>query len=91
MSDLAERVRQSRSRLTHTISRMEGKGLVSRTACPSDRRGVIAVMTDHGWRLLVEAAPAHVESVRRVLVDPVEPSDFEALGRAMEAVTRVTD
>ena len=91
MSDLAERVRQSRSRLTHTISRMEGKGLVSRTACPSDRRGVIAVMTDHGWRLLVEAAPAHVESVRRVLVDPVEPSDFEALGRAMEAVTGVTD
>lgn len=91
MSDLAERVRQSRSRLTHTISRMEGKGLVSRTACPSDRRGVIAVMTDHGWRLLVEAAPAHVESVRRALVDPVEPSDFEALGRAMEAVASVTD
>ncbi len=91
MSDLAERVRQSRSRLTHTISRMEGKGLVSRTACPSDRRGVIAVMTDHGWRLLVEAAPAHVESVRRALVDPVEPDDFEALGRAMEAVTSVTD
>jgi len=91
MSDLAERVRQSRSRLTHTISRMEVKNLVQRTACPSDRRGVIARLTDHGFRLLVQAAPAHVESVRCVFVDRVEPDDFEALGRAMEAVTRVTD
>ncbi|MFT4107980.1 MarR family winged helix-turn-helix transcriptional regulator [Propionicimonas sp.] len=91
MSDLAERVRQSRSRLTHTVSRMESKGLVARTACPSDRRGVIAVMTTRGHQLLVEAAPAHVASVRRVLVDPIAAEDFEALGRAMEAVTRVTD
>ena len=91
MSDLAERVRQSRSRLTHTISRMETKGLVNRVACPSDRRGVNAIMTEAGYRLLVEAAPAHVESVRCALVDRVDPDDFEALGRAMEAVIRVTD
>jgi len=91
MSDLAERVRQSRSRLTHTISRMESKGLVQRVACPSDRRGVNAIMTPAGYRLLVDAAPSHVESVRRALVDRVDPDDFEALGRAMEAVSRVTD
>lgn len=91
MSDLAERVRQSRSRLTHTISRMEAKNLVARMACPSDRRGVNARMTPHGYDLLVKAAPCHVESVRRVLVDRVEPDDFAALGRVMEAVTRVTD
>jgi DNA-binding MarR family transcriptional regulator len=91
MSDLAGRVRQSRSRLTHTIARMESKGLVSRAACPSDRRGVIAELTPLGLELLVEAAPAHVESVRRALVDPVDPNDFEALGRAMNAVIGVTD
>ena len=91
MSDLAGRVRQSRSRLTHTVARMESKGLVTRVACPSDRRGVIAAMTTHGHQLLVQAAPAHVESVRRVLVDPVGPEDFEALGRAMAAVIGVTD
>lgn len=91
MSELAERVRQSRSRLTHTISRMEAKNLVARMACPSDRRGVIARMTDHGYGLLENAAPTHVESVRRALVDVVDPDDFEALGRVMEAVTRVTD
>ncbi len=91
MSDLAERVRQSRSRLTHTISRMESKGLVSRVACPSDRRGVNAIMTEMGYQLLVKAAPSHVDSVRRALVDRVDPADFEALGRAMEAVVRDPD
>lgn len=91
MSELAERVRQSRSRLTHTISRMEDKRLVMRMACPSDRRGVIAQMTEHGYDLLVKAAPAHVESVRCALVDRVDPEDFEALGRVMAAVTQVTD
>ena len=91
MSDLAARVRQSRSRLTHTVARMESKGLVTRMACPSDRRGVIAAMTTHGYQLLVQAAPSHVESVRRTLVDPVGPEDFEALGRAMAAVVGVTD
>jgi DNA-binding MarR family transcriptional regulator len=91
MSELAGRVRQSRSRLTHTVARMESKGLVTRMACPSDRRGVNAAMTTHGYQLLVRAAPFHVESVRRALVDPVGPEDFEALGRAMAAVVGVTD
>lgn len=91
MSDLADRVRQSRSRLTHTISRMETKDLVARMACPSDRRGVICRMTERGFALLVNAAPSHVESVRCALVDRVDPDDFAALGRVMEAVARLDD
>lgn len=91
MSDLAARVRQSRSRLTHTVARMENKGLVLRKACPEDRRGVIAVLTGRGLTLLKTAAPYHVESVRQAFVDPVSPEDFEAIGRAMNAVLGVTD
>jgi DNA-binding MarR family transcriptional regulator len=86
MSELADKVRQSRSRLTHTITRMEHKGLVARGACPADRRGVVANLTEAGWELLVCAAPHHVESVREVLVDPISEADFAALGRAMQAV-----
>ena len=86
MSELALAVRQSRSRLTHTVSRMEDKGLVLRKSCPQDRRGVIAVLTGSGLTLLKAAAPHHVESVRRAFVDRVDPHDFEALGRAMTAV-----
>ena len=91
MSDLADAARQSRSRLTHTVARMEKKGLVTRMPCPNDRRGVIAALADDGYALLVEAAPDHVASVREVLVDVVDPADFEALGRAMNAVNQVAD
>ncbi len=89
MSDLADAVRQSRSRLTHTVTRMEKKGLIQRDSCPEDRRGVYAVLTDAGFKLLVEAAPAHVRSVRESFVDAIDPSDFAALGRAMKAVNAV--
>jgi DNA-binding MarR family transcriptional regulator len=87
MSDLAARVRQSRSRLTHTVARMENKGILVRLACPSDRRGVIAALTEDGYALLTEAAPHHVESVRRALVDVADPADYQAMGRLMQAVT----
>ena len=50
MSDLAQRVRQSRSRLTHTVARMEGKGLILRKSCQGDRRGVIAVLATDAAR-----------------------------------------
>ena len=91
MSDLAEAARQSRSRLTHTVARMESKGLILRKSCQGDRRGVIAVLTATGLNLLKTAAPAHVASVRAALVDVVSGEDFEALGRAMKAVVEVAD
>ena len=91
MSELADRVRQSRSRLTHTVARMEAKGLILRKSCPQDRRGVIAVLTANGLTLLKQAAPYHVASVREVLVDVVDPDDFQALGRAMQAVLDAQD
>lgn len=91
MSDLAQAVRQSRSRLTHTVTRMESKGLILRTPCPEDRRGVVAVLTEAGSALLTEAAPAHVASVRDAFIDVIDPDDFAALGRAMAAVNAVKD
>jgi DNA-binding MarR family transcriptional regulator len=89
MSDLALLVHQSRSRLTHTVSRLEGEGLVSRERTCTDGRGVFATLTDRGMAKLVEAAPRHVESVRRIFIDAVTPEDFEAIGRAMTAVLAV--
>lgn len=86
MSELAEQVGQSRSRLTHTITRMEAKGLVGRGSCAGDRRGVMASLTDEGYAFLVEVAPYHVASVREILVDPVCAEDFAALGRVMQRV-----
>lgn len=90
MSDLANAVHQSRSRLTHTIARMEKRKLVARTACTHDGRGVWAELTDAGYELLSTAAPDHVAAVRRIFVDAADPDDFRALGRVFEAVLRVS-
>ena len=86
MSQLAEGSNQSRSRLTHTVNRMEAEGLIVRETAAHDRRGVIARLTDKGFELLKTAAPDHVASVRRVLIDPIAEDDWEGLGRAMQAV-----
>ncbi len=91
MSQLAEGSNQSRSRLTHTVGRMEQAGLIERHTAANDRRGVIAKLTDEGFELLKRAAVDHVASVRRVLVDVVDPDDWEAMGRAMKAVLAVAD
>lgn len=91
MSELADAVHQSRSRLTHTISRMENRGYVERLTCQADGRGVWAHLTADGYALLEKTAPHHVEGVRRILVDAVDPEDLRALGRAMKAVLAVAD
>jgi len=80
MSELANRTLASKSRLSHQISRMEAVGVVRREECPEDRRGAYAVLTDAGWDRLVEAAPAHVASVRRWLVDALTPEQFIEFG-----------
>ncbi|GAB2595745.1 MarR family winged helix-turn-helix transcriptional regulator [Microlunatus antarcticus] len=90
MAELADAVHQSRSRLTHTVTRMEKRGLIERTTCPVDRRGVWANLTGAGQQLLEEAAPSHVECVRRNFVDAVDPDDYAAVGRAMDAILRAS-
>jgi len=87
MAVLADSLSHSRSRVTHTVARLERAGLVERSACVSDGRGVEAVITDKGYRALVDAAPTHVEGVRRFLVDLAGEEDFEAVGRVFNAVT----
>src|SRR4051794_32695729 len=91
MSELADAVHQSRSRLTHTIGRMEAAGLVDRSSCPTDRRGVWAHLTDAGFELLEVAAPSHVEAVRRHFVEAMSAEDYAAVGRAFSAVVTATE
>ena len=86
MAQLADALAHSRSRVTHTVTRMEKAGLVVRERSPEDGRGVICRMTDAGWELLVRMAPLHVRGVRANLVDLVSREDFAAVGRVMNAV-----
>ena len=87
MAQLADALAHSRSRVTHTVSRLEKAGLVQRQTSPDDGRGVVCTMTPAGWDLLVQMAPTHVAGVREHLVDLASPEDFAALGRVMDAVS----
>ena len=86
MSELASKTLSSRSRLSHQIDRMVTRELVDREKCENDKRGAFAVLTDEGWRTLVAAAPDHVASVRRHLVDVLTPEQFAQLGNALGIV-----
>ncbi len=81
MSLLAEELVNSRSRLTHTIGRMERRGLVERTSCAEDGRGVLCRLTDEGYDVLKAAAPDHVESVRRHIFDKLTAEEVDWVGR----------
>ena len=86
MSDLADGVLSSRSRLTHQIRRMEVQGMVERSNCVDDGRGVLANLTEEGRRRLREAAPTHVESVRRNFVELADAAQLAALAEVFEKV-----
>ena len=86
MTELADLTAQSRSRLSHQISRMEVKGLVRREDCDGDKRGTFAVITPRGRATIERVAPSHVESVRRHFIDQVSPDHLGALTSAYEPV-----
>lgn len=86
MSELAEISLVSRSRLSHRMKVLEAAGWVTREVCVDDRRGFFAVMTEAGWRKIVSAAPDHVASVRRHLIDVLTAKELEVLAGAFEKV-----
>jgi DNA-binding MarR family transcriptional regulator len=87
MSELAQIAMLSKSRLSHRMKVMEKAGWVRREACPEDKRGSFAVMTEKGWRAIVKAAPDHVTSVRNRFVDNLTSKDQEELAKIFDRVT----
>ncbi|MFD9222262.1 MarR family winged helix-turn-helix transcriptional regulator [Streptomyces sp. NPDC060064] len=88
MSDLAAATLQSKSRLSHQITRMENAGLVRRENCESDRRGLYAVLTDQGTETMQKVAPHHVASVRKHFIDMLSS---EALADLRESLSPVAE
>ncbi|OON79582.1 MarR family winged helix-turn-helix transcriptional regulator [Streptomyces tsukubensis] len=86
MSDLADVTLQSKSRLSHQITRMERAGLVRRESCESDRRGLFAVLTDAGLDTMRKVAPHHVASVRRHFIDRLAPEELTRLHASLAPI-----
>jgi DNA-binding MarR family transcriptional regulator len=86
MTDLADATSQSRSRLSHQVSRMEKRGLVRRDDCEGDKRGTFAVLTAGGFEAIERVAPYHVENVRRHFIDQLTPHQLEEIRSAFQPV-----
>ncbi len=86
MSDLADGIVASRSKLTHQIRRLESAGMVDRAGCPSDKRGVYARLTDGGLRRLQLAAPDHVADVRKFMIDALTVRQLRTVGDVFDKV-----
>ncbi len=69
LSELADHIGSSLSRLSNVVKRLEERGLLRRVPDPENPRYTRAVLTDDGWDVVVAAAPGHVAAVRRFLID----------------------
>jgi DNA-binding MarR family transcriptional regulator len=86
MTALASRTSGSLSRLSHVVTRLEGRGLLERFPCPEDRRATNARLTEAGWDVVVAAAPGHVETVRDYVVDALTPRQLAQLTEIAGAI-----
>ncbi len=85
MTALAQRTNATLPRLSHVVRRLEDRALVERFPCPEDGRATNARLTEAGWDAVVAAAPGHVDTVRRHVLDPLTP---EQLHSSRRSVTR---
>lgn len=86
MSKLADITVQSRSRVTHSATRLERRGWVERRKAADDGRGIELFLTEQGWDAVQSAARVHVAGVQEHLVQQMDPQLFGALGDAMGKV-----
>ncbi|MFE4512934.1 MarR family winged helix-turn-helix transcriptional regulator [Kitasatospora sp. NPDC056783] len=91
MSMLAVLANGSLSRLSHVVTRLEKRGYLRREPCPDDGRYTNAVLTEDGHRQVVEAAPGHVNNVRSLVVDVLEPEQLRQLGEISARLLHAMD
>jgi DNA-binding MarR family transcriptional regulator len=86
MTSLAMRTNATLPRLSHVVRRLEDRGLVERFPCPEDGRATNARLTESGWDTVVAAAPGHVSTVRRHVLDPLTSEQVAQLRDIAEAL-----
>ena len=90
-SVLAHKVVFSRSRLTHTMKRLESRDLISRRPCQGDGRGGLVFLTDAGKRLFDEAAIVQRDVIRRLFLNEITPEEIDMLTGLFSRVSERID
>jgi DNA-binding MarR family transcriptional regulator len=89
--ELAEGLQWEKSRVSRQVARMAERGLVAKEAAPEDGRGAYVTLTRAGRRAIEDAAPAHVELVRRLLFDGLTAAQVRTLESIARSVVRRLD
>ncbi|MCS4531899.1 MarR family transcriptional regulator [Corynebacterium sp. ES2730-CONJ] len=79
LRDLCANLEWDRSRTSHQVTRMEKRGLVAKSKCSGDARGIHISLSAEGKKRLVEAAPTHVNTVRSLIFDTITPELMAAV------------
>jgi DNA-binding MarR family transcriptional regulator len=88
MTELANAMFSSKSSLSYQVTQLEKAGLIRRRPCPTDERGVVAVLTGPGRQRLAQTAPGHVALVRELLIDVLTPEQVTVLADGLGEVAR---
>jgi DNA-binding MarR family transcriptional regulator len=66
---------------------MEDRGLLQRTICADDRRGIYTDVTESGRKLLADAAPTHDRALAEALEKARKNPEFTTLVAALEHIS----
>src|SRR5580698_7182040 len=83
---VCEALNWEQSRLSHQLTRMERRGLVSRRECEADGRGAFIELAAAGADAIGAAAPRHVAAVRRLIFDQLSDAQRASFDEACAAI-----
>ena len=86
MTELAAITNSTLPRLSHVVRRLAERRLVDKHPCPTDKRATNVTLTEEGWLKVREAAPGHVENVRKHVIDPLTSTQVEQLTELTRAM-----
>lgn len=86
MGELSRMLLISNGNATDVVTRLEAEGLVRRQPSPSDRRTVLAELTEAG-RASFEGMAAGHEAAVAALFDPLDSDDLDALRGVLRKVS----
>jgi len=91
VTELARALTWERSRASHHLTRMQGRGLVTKEECADDRRGSFVVVTPEGRAAIDRAAPSHARTVKDLVFAGLGEDDLERLTRVVAGILARVD
>ena len=85
---ICEALNWEQSRLSHQLTRMQRRGLVTRQECEADGRGAFVVLTAAGASSIESAAPGHVAAVRQLIFDRLSDDERAVFEQACATILR---